>query len=83
MVSLEELLNRGPVAVTFHRGHWCPYCRININALTEAYRELSASGGPDVAIMPDRQKFVAELKSPVECAVSHPHGHGQRICSLS
>jgi peroxiredoxin len=63
MVSLEELLNRGPVAVTFHRGHWCPYCRININALTEAYRELSASGGQIVAIMPDRQKFVAELKS--------------------
>jgi peroxiredoxin len=63
MVSLEVLLNRGPVAVTFHRGHWCPYCRININALTEAYRELSASGGQIVAIMPDRQKFVAELKS--------------------
>ena len=63
MVSLEELLNRGPVAVTFHRGHWCPYCRININALVEAYRELPASGGQIVAIMPDRQKFVAELKS--------------------
>ena len=63
MVSLDELLNRGPVAVTFHRGHWCPYCRININALTQAFSELSASGGQIVAIMPDRQKFVAELKS--------------------
>jgi peroxiredoxin len=63
MVSLDELLNRGPVAVTFHRGHWCPYCRININALVEAHRELFASGGQIVAIMPDLQKFVAELKS--------------------
>jgi peroxiredoxin len=63
MVSLDELLNRGPVAVTFHRGHWCPYCRININALVEANRELPASGGQIVAIMPDLQKFVAELKS--------------------
>ena len=63
MVSLEELLNRGPVSVTFHRGHWCPYCRININALAEAHKELSAGGGQIVAIMPDRQKFVAELKS--------------------
>src|SRR5690349_12533377 len=36
MVSLEELLKQGPVAVTFHRGHWCPYCRININALVRA-----------------------------------------------
>src|SRR5262245_18644646 len=31
MVSLDALLAQGPVAVTFHRGHWCPYCRININ----------------------------------------------------
>ena len=63
MVSLDELLNRGPVAVTFHRGHWCPYCRININALVEAHRELPSSGGQIVAIMPDLQKFVAELKA--------------------
>ena len=63
MVSLDELLNRGPVAVTFHRGHWCPYCRININALVEAHRELPASGGQIVAIMPDLQKFGAEHKA--------------------
>jgi len=63
MVSLDDLLNRGPVAVTFHRGHWCPYCRININALVEAHKELTANGGQIVAIMPDLQKFVAELKS--------------------
>lgn len=63
MVSLDELLNRGPVAMTFHRGHWCPYCRINIDALAEAHRELPAGGGQIVAIMPDRQKFIAQLKS--------------------
>jgi peroxiredoxin len=51
------------VAVTFHRGHWCPYCRININALARAHGEIAAEGGQIVAIMPDRQKFVAELKS--------------------
>lgn len=63
MVSLDELLNRGPIAVTFHRGHWCPYCRININALAQAHKELTADGGQIVAIMPDRQKFVADFKS--------------------
>ena len=62
MVSLDELLDRGPVALTFHRGHWCPYCRININALVQAHKELPAGGGQIVAIMPDRQKFIAELK---------------------
>jgi peroxiredoxin len=63
LVSLDELLSRGPVAVTFHRGHWCPYCRININALAQAHGEIAAEGGQIVAIMPDRQKFIADLKS--------------------
>jgi peroxiredoxin len=56
-------LTQGPVAVTFHRGHWCPYCRININALAQAHHEIAAEGGQIVAIMPDRQKFVADLKA--------------------
>jgi len=66
-VSLEELLDRGPVAVIFHRGHWCPYCRVNINALMEAHKALPA-GAEIVAIMPDRQKFVvgAEIQKMME-----------------
>ena len=63
MVGLDELTADGPVAVTFHRGHWCPYCRININALALAHRRVSADGGQIVAIMPDRQQFAAELKA--------------------
>ena len=63
MVSLNELLTQGPVAVTFHRGHWCPYCRININALALAHEEITAEDGQIVAIMPDRQKFIANFRS--------------------
>jgi len=63
MVGLDQLLEQGPVAVTFHRGHWCPYCRININALAQAHKDISAEGGQIVAIMPDRQKFAADFKS--------------------
>lgn len=62
IVSLEELLTRGPVAVTLHRGHWCPYCRININALVRAHDQIVNEGGQIVAIMPDRQQFVSDLK---------------------
>ena len=63
LVNLDQLLDHGPVAVTFHRGHWCPYCRININALAQAHKDIAAEGGQIVAIMPDRQKFVAEFRS--------------------
>jgi peroxiredoxin len=62
MVSLDDLIAEGSVAVTFHRGHWCPYCRININALAQAHQKVSQEGGQIVAIMPDRQQFSSELK---------------------
>ena len=61
-VSLDDLLDVGPVAITFHRGHWCPYCRININALAQAQKELAKGEGQIIGIMPDLQKFVVELK---------------------
>src|SRR5260370_23748724 len=55
LVSLDQVLERGPAAITFHRGHWCPWCRISINALVRVHSEIAAAGGQVVAIMPDRQ----------------------------
>jgi len=63
LVSLDALLRNGPVAVIFHRGHWCPYCRINTRALAEAQDRIAAEGGQVAAIMPDREHFAAELKA--------------------
>jgi peroxiredoxin len=63
IVSLDELLTKGPVAVTFHRGHWCPYCRLNTNALAQAQKEIESEGSQIVAIVPDRQQFAEELKT--------------------
>jgi len=63
IVSLDELLSKGPVAVTFHRGHWCPYCRLNTNALAQAQKEVEREGSQIVAIMPDRQQFAEEFKN--------------------
>ena len=56
-----ELTARGPVAVTFHRGHWCPFCRISINALVRAHEQVASTGGQIVAVMPERQQFVSDL----------------------
>jgi peroxiredoxin len=63
LVSLDALLENGPVAVTFHRGHWCPYCRINTRALSEAQDKIRSEGANIVAIMPDREQFAATFKT--------------------
>ena len=63
VVSLDTLLSDGPVAVTFHRGHWCPYCRLNTKTLAQPQTEIERNGGQIVAIMPDRQQFAERFKS--------------------
>lgn len=61
LVTLEGLLAQGPLAITFHRGHWCPYCRISMKSLAEAHRKIGGEG-QIVAIMPDRQEYASEFK---------------------
>jgi peroxiredoxin len=63
LINLTTLLEKGPVAVTFHRGHWCPYCRINTSALAEVQEQIASDGGQLVAITPDLQEFTVEWKS--------------------
>jgi peroxiredoxin len=63
LVTLEQLLAKGPVALSFHRGHWCPYCRLNTSALAQAQRDVEPLGGQIVAITPDLQHFATALKS--------------------
>ena len=63
LVSLEDLVARGPVVVTFARGHWCPYCRIAVSALAEIADDANAFGGQIVVIVPDRQSFTARLRA--------------------
>ena len=63
LVGLEDLLSQGPVAIAFHRGYWCPYCRITMNALARAEGEIAAEHRHIAAITPDRQRFTAWLKA--------------------
>ncbi len=65
LVSLSELLARGPVVVAFHRGHWCPYCRITADALTRIHDKIEGLGAQLVAITPEIERFNKELRSAV------------------
>jgi peroxiredoxin len=63
LVGLSSLLADGPVAVMFFRGHWCPYCRLNVRAVIEAMGRIKAVGGHVVAIMPETQAFAGKFKA--------------------
>lgn len=70
LVSLAQLLKRGQVVIAFHRGHWCPYCRINADALADIEGEVGKAGGQLVVITPETQKFTRQLKE--DARASYP-----------
>jgi peroxiredoxin len=70
VVSLAELLADGPVAMVFHRGHWCPYCRLNLHALARGSDEIAAARGRVVVVAPERQAYARQLQA--EARASFP-----------
>lgn len=60
-VTLESLLEAGPVVLAFHRGHWCPYCRLNIAGLVQI--ENAAQPAQIVAISSEVQHYTRQLRS--------------------
>ncbi len=68
LVRLENLLEQGPVVVSFHRGHWCPYCRLNADGLAQIAPDVKRLGAQIVAISPETHQYGAELKSYANAA---------------
>lgn len=49
-VSSPELLERGPLVVSFYRGGWCPYCVTEMTAWAEAAPAIHDLGASFVAV---------------------------------
>ncbi len=63
LVALDQILANGPAAISLNRGHWCPFCRINVLALSEIDDQVRDMGCQIVAITPERQRFSANLET--------------------
>ncbi|MCB0068419.1 MAG: AhpC/TSA family protein [Caldilineaceae bacterium] len=51
-VALADLRAQGPVALSFYRGAWCPYCNLEVQLLQQALPDIQALGATLVAISP-------------------------------
>jgi peroxiredoxin len=54
------------VVVSFNRGHWCPFCKIELTSLAAAETELAGLAAKIVSIMPDRQSYLRPLAAELE-----------------
>lgn len=61
LITSEQLLEKGPLVLVFHRGHWCPYCRMTIATLAEAQHRIGTA--KIVAISAETQRFTRRIRS--------------------
>lgn len=70
-VTLDDLLAKGPILVSFYRGEWCPFCNLELRALQSHLDEFRKRGVTLVAVspeLPDQSLSTSEklsLKFPV------------------
>jgi len=57
LISLSSLLQSGPVVISINRGHWCPYCKLELRSLAAIHNEIEQLGAHIVSIMPDSARF--------------------------
>jgi peroxiredoxin len=66
LVALDEnLLGPNGLVLSFNRGHWCPFCQIELSALAQAHEDFAELGANVASIMPDRQAYVGRLPEDV------------------
>lgn len=62
LVGLSSLLKRGPLIVSFNRGHWCPYCRLELRTLARKQPDFFAAGAKTVSIVPEITEYSSTLR---------------------
>ncbi|XQF90005.1 peroxiredoxin-like family protein [Pseudoalteromonas espejiana] len=49
-IELTDLLNKGPVIISFYRGGWCPYCNLELKALNDYLPQFKTQSAQLIAI---------------------------------
>lgn len=83
-VSLDGLLEKGPVVISFYRGIWCPFCNLEQRALQRHLPRIAELGASLVAIsgmtpdnslsMVERLQLTYEVLTDAGLAVARSYG---------
>lgn len=61
LVGLPELLDNGPLVLSFNRGHWCQFCELELQAFTRAHSDIANLGATVVSVMPERREYIRQV----------------------
>jgi len=85
LISLTEMLDRGPAVIVFYRGGWCPFCTLHLKALQEARHDIEGRGAKLVAISlekPDAERSAARTLAPDFELLHDSEGRVSRLFGL-
>jgi peroxiredoxin len=51
-LDLQDMLQQGPVVLTFYRGVWCPYCNLQLKIYQQILPQIREAGAQLVAVSP-------------------------------
>jgi peroxiredoxin len=68
LVRLHELIGKDPLVIAYHRGHWCPYCRMTVATLAEVQPRLAPAR--IVAISAEVQRYTRRIRGEAQASFS-------------
>ena len=81
IISLQALLEQGPVVVVFYRGQWCPVCNRHIGALADSLNLIQAQGATVIAVSPEKQEYLQETEEKTGAKFNLLHDKDYLICN--
>ena len=79
LVSLDDLIGEGPAVISFNRGHWCEYCKIELTAFRQGLNQIATCGAKVVSIMPESEVFTTKAAADSGQRIQDPVRHRQRL----
>lgn len=63
LASLSSYLQKGPLVISFNRGNWCPFCRLELKSLAQSFGEIAALGANVVSIVPETAEYSETMRT--------------------
>lgn len=78
-ISLDMLLQKGPVVLVFYRGEWCPYCNKQLSELQDSASYIAAKGATLVAVSPEKPENITKTISKTKATYPVLYDEGLKI----
>ncbi len=62
ITPIKNLYSKHQLVLTFYRGHWCPYCQLELKEYEVLNTEFEKAGAKVIALAPDKWNLIRKTK---------------------